>query len=160
MKVLRRFWRYLGSDGGSVPYGVLGVMVAAVGIVFAVLADGAVGVRAGYALELLWVLGLVAVWQRVRPRLLLTSGIGWLAAMVVSTTATPAERGVPLGLAVGAGIALVLSLSTRSGVTFEMNPGKVYHRDDSPKPKMETAVVVATAGLLVAGVVLLVTAGG
>ncbi|TDC15527.1 hypothetical protein, partial [Kribbella albertanoniae] len=102
VKVLRRFWRYLGSDGGSMPYGVMGVTLGVIGIVFAVLADGAVGVRAGYALELLWVLGLVAVMRRVRPRLLLTSGIGWVAAMVISSTAVPAERGVPVGLMVGA----------------------------------------------------------
>ncbi|GAB3929055.1 hypothetical protein GCM10029976_027980 [Kribbella albertanoniae] len=156
VKVLRRFWRYLGSDGGSMPYGVMGVTLGVIGIVFAVLADGAVGVRAGYALELLWVLGLVAVMRRVRPRLLLTSGIGWVAAMVISSTAVPAERGVPVGLMVGAGIAVGLSLATRSGVSLEVEPNKVYNRDDGPKPRMETVVLVATAVFALVGVALVV----
>ncbi|WP_344154283.1 hypothetical protein [Kribbella yunnanensis] len=154
--MLRRIYRYFGSDGGSIPYGVLNVMLAIIGIVFAVLADGPVSVRAGYAVELLWLLGLFAVVRRVRPRLLLTSGIGWLAAMVISTTAVPSERGVPVGLAVGAGIAVVVSLSTRSGVSLEWAPNKVYDRDDGPKPRMETAVLLVTAVFGVVGIVLLV----
>ncbi|MFC9693027.1 hypothetical protein ACFTSF_31040 [Kribbella sp. NPDC056951] len=154
--MLRRFYRYLGSDGGSVPWGVLNGTLAVVGIVAAVLADGPVSVRAGLAVELVWVLGLLAVARRVRPRLLVTSGIGWLAAMLVSSTAVPVERGVPVGLAVGAGIAVVVSLSTRSGVSLEWAPNKVYDRDDGPKPRMETAVLVVTAVFGVVGIVLLV----
>ncbi len=156
VKVLRRFYRYLGSDGGSTPYGVMFAMLGILGIVSAVLADGPPSVRVGYAVELLWVLGLLSVVWRVRPRLLLTSGIGWVAAMVISSTAVPAERGVPVGLMVGAGIAVGLSLATRSGVTVEVEPDKAYNRDDGPKPRMETAVLVATAVFALVGVALVV----
>ncbi|MFB6718578.1 hypothetical protein ACFCV3_00370 [Kribbella sp. NPDC056345] len=154
--MLRRFYRYLGSDGGSVPSGLMFAMLGVLGIVAAVLADGPISVRAGYAIELLWVLGLLSVVWRVRPRLLLTSGIGWVAAMVISSTASPAERGVPVGLMVGAGIAVGLSLATRSGVTLEVEPNKVYDRDDGPKPRMETVVLVGTAVFALVGVGLLV----
>ncbi|WP_405057324.1 hypothetical protein OG474_31925 [Kribbella sp. NBC_01505] len=153
---MKRFWRYLGSDGGSVPYGVLFAMLGVVGIVFAVLADGPVGVRGGYVGELLWVLGLLAVARRVRPRLLLTSGIGWLAAMVISTTGVPADTAVPVGLMVGAGIALGVSLATRSGVSFEWAPNKVYDQDDGPKPFTETVVLVGTGVFAVIGIALLI----
>lgn len=156
VNVLRRFWRYLGSDGGSVPYGVLFATLGVVGIVVAVLADGPASVRFGYAAELLWVLGLVSVWRRVRARLLLTSGIGWLAAMVISTTGTPTELAVPIGLSVGAGIALMWSLATRTEVSVTWAPGKVYNRDDGPKPPMETVVLVGTGVLLVIGIGLLI----
>lgn len=153
--LLRRFWRYIESDGGSVPYGVMGVTLAVFGTVFAVLADGAVSVRAGMRWSCCGCWGVVAVWQQVRPRLLLTSGIGWVIAMAISTTATPTGRGVPLGLAVGAGLALMWSLLTRSGVRLEFDPDKVYDRDDGPKPRMETVVLVGTGVLAVVGVGLL-----
>ncbi|MFK4086390.1 hypothetical protein ACI2LF_19930 [Kribbella sp. NPDC020789] len=154
--MLRRVYRYFGSDGGSVPYGVLFVVLGVAGVAVGVVADGPVGVRVGLVAELLWLLGVLAVARRVRPRLLLTSGIGWLAAVVISTTATPVERGVPVGLVVGAGIALGWSLATRSGVTVSWEPDKVYDRDDGPKPQMETVVLVGTGVLAVLGVGLLV----
>lgn len=112
--------------------------------------------RAAYVVEFVWVLGLLAVARRVRLRLLLTSGIGWLVAMVISTTGVPADTAVPLGLVVGAGVAVGVSLATRSGISLEWAPGKVYDQDDGPKPRMETVVLVATGVFMVVGIVLLV----
>jgi hypothetical protein len=76
--------------------------------------------------------------------------------MVISTTGVPAESAVPMGLTVGAGIALMWSLATRSGVTLSFVPDKVYDQDDGPKPRMETVVLVATGILGVIGIGLLI----
>ncbi|MFF1820215.1 hypothetical protein ACFVWG_23125 [Kribbella sp. NPDC058245] len=117
----------------------------------------AVSVGVVAAVDVVWVLGLFAVRRRVRPRLLLTSGLGWLVGLVISTTGMPAGRAVPVGLLVGTMVALLWSLATRSGVTFTWEPDKVYNQDDGPKPRLETVVLVATALFGVVAIVLLAT---
>lgn len=74
--------------------------------------------------QALWLVALVVVGLRraVRPRVLVTSGLGLLTSLVVTTTATPTEQGVPLGLLLGTGVAIALTLATRRGVTFTWMP--------------------------------------
>ncbi|TCO41061.1 hypothetical protein EV646_116153 [Kribbella antiqua] len=107
--------------------------------------DGASWVLVG--LQALWLVALVAVGllRAVRHRVLVTSGLGVVISLVVSTTATPMERGLPLGVALGAGVAVGLSLATRSGVTFTWMPDKVYWLDEKRPPMTENLILLLTA---------------
>jgi hypothetical protein len=107
--------------------------------------DGASWMLVG--LQALWFVVLVAVGllRAVRRRVLVTSGLGLLISLVVSTTATPAERGFPLGVALGAGVAVGLSLATRSGVTFTWMPDEVYWSDEKRPPLTENLILLLTA---------------
>src|SRR3954465_955852 len=98
-------------------------------------------------LQALWLVTLVAVGllHAVRPRLLVTSGLGLLISLVVSTTVSPTERALPLGLALGAGAAVGLSLAIRRGVTFTWTPDKVYWVDDKRPPPTEQLILAMTA---------------
>ena len=98
-------------------------------------------------LQALWLVTLIAVGllQAVRRRLLVTSGLGLLISLVVSTTASPTERALPLGVALGAGAAVGLSLATRRGVTFTWMPDKVYWLDDKRPAPTEDLILLMTA---------------
>jgi hypothetical protein len=92
------------------------------------------------------VVALVAVGllRAVRHRVLVTSGLGLLISLVVSTTATPMERGLPLGVALGTGVAVGLSLAVRSGVIFARMPDKVYWLDEKRPPATENLILLVT----------------
>jgi hypothetical protein len=98
--------------------------------------------------QALWLLALVAVGLRraVRVRALVTSGIGLLISLVVSTTATPPEKAVPVGVMIGSGIALFLAFATRRGVTFTWEPDTEYWPDYKRPPRTENLLLVL-AGL-------------
>src|SRR3954453_22321413 len=98
-------------------------------------------------LQVLWLATVVAVGllHAVRRRVLVTSGLGLLISLVVSTTASPIERALPLGVALGAGASVGLSFATRRGVTFTWMPDKVYWVDDKRPPPTEKLILLMTA---------------
>jgi hypothetical protein len=98
-------------------------------------------------LQALWLMVLVAVGllRAIRPRVLVTSGLGLLISLVVSTTATPTEQGVPVGIMLGTGVAVGLSLATRHGVTFTWMPDTEYWPDEERPPVTENLLLVMTA---------------
>jgi hypothetical protein len=99
-----------------------------------------------------WPAGVLAVrlMTPVRLRCLLVAAAGWLAALAVGTTGTPALRALPGGLVAGAGLGLALQLMVARGVTFEWDPGRTYDVYDGKIPVGEW-VVLGLAG--VAGLV-------
>ena len=98
-------------------------------------------------LQALWLLALVVVGllRAVRSRVLMTSGLGLLISLVISTTATPAEQAVPLGVMLGTGVAVGLSLFTRHGVTFTWMPDTEYWPDEKRPPVTENLLLLMTA---------------
>lgn len=99
-----------------------------------------------------WPVGVVVVRlvTPVRLRCLLMAAAGWLAALAVGTTGTPAERALPAGLLAGAGVGLGAQLMVARGVTFEWEPERIYDAYDGKIPVGEW-VVLGLAG--VAGLV-------
>ncbi|GAB2664811.1 hypothetical protein GCM10009743_46210 [Kribbella swartbergensis] len=72
---------------------------------------------------------------------------GWLAALAVGTTGTPAERAMPAGLLVGAGLGLAAQLMVARGVTFEWEPARTYDAYDG-KIAVGEWVVLGLAGVV------------
>lgn len=100
------------------------------------------------------VLAAAKLVAHVRWRFVFVFAAGWLAALVVATTAEPRPRAAMIGLALGAGGAVVIWLAVRTGVRLTWMPGEVFLRDDNPTPKSEYIVAAAIAiaalvGLLV-----------
>ena len=93
--------------------------------------------------QALWLLALVVAGLKraVRPRVLVTSGLGLLISLVVTTTTTPTELGVMLGT----GVAIGLSLATRHGVTFTWMPDTEYWPDENRPPLTENLLLAMTA---------------
>lgn len=104
-------------------------------------------------LQALWLVALVTVGtlRAVRARVLVTSGLGLLISLVVSTTATPPEQAVPLGVMLGTGAAVGLWLATRHEVTFTWAPGKVYWPDERRPPATEKLLLLMTTLYFCAG---------
>jgi hypothetical protein len=86
----------------------------------------------------------------VRPRCLAVLAGGWLVATVLATTATPATRAVPMGLVVGAGLALGIWPAISRGVTFTMAQDRTYAPYDGKIPVGDRVALAITA---VAGLV-------
>ncbi|GAA1139055.1 hypothetical protein GCM10009630_42530 [Kribbella jejuensis] len=97
---------------------------------------------------------LLAVRRAVRPRALVTSALGLLISVVISTTATPPAIAVPLGVTVGTAIAVILSLATRHAITFTWSPNTKYYADNHPTPA-ENPLLAATALYFCIGALLL-----
>jgi hypothetical protein len=91
------------------------------------------------------VLRLVA---RARGRCLFFSGVGYLVALVIGTTATPTSAGIPVGLFVGALVAVVTCLATGHGITFNIDPDTTYWEYDGKIPLGDRLVEIL--GVLVA----------
>ncbi|RZU13505.1 hypothetical protein EV645_4347 [Kribbella rubisoli] len=102
-----------------------------------------------------WPLGAVVVrlLTRVRRRCLAAIGVGWIAALVLATTATPAERVIPIGLIVGSGIAATLCLATARGVTFTFAQDETYWVYDGKIPVGDRLVEVLSVLAGVVGVI-------
>jgi hypothetical protein len=95
-------------------------------------------------LNVLWIVALIVAGVRraVRTRFLLVSVLGWVVSMVIATEGRPAELGLPVGLLVGSWGAVGIALATRSGVTFEVMPNKVYWPDDKRPPMTENRLLL------------------
>lgn len=98
-------------------------------------------------IEAFWFVSLLAVGvlHAVRHRVLVTSGLGWLLSAIISTTGKPLEAALPLGLLIGSGAAVGLSLATRRGVTFTWMPDKVYWLDEGRRPFAENVLMMLTS---------------
>lgn len=93
--------------------------------------------------QALWLLALLVLGLRraVRPRVLVTSGVGLVISLVLTTTTTPTELGVMLGT----GVAIALSLATRHGVTFTWTPDTEHWPDETRPPPTENLLLTTTA---------------
>lgn len=98
---------------------------------------------------------LLRLITRVRRRRLAAAGIGWLAAVVVATTTTPTSRVLPIGLILGAGIALGGCLATARGVTFTWAQQQTYWAYDGKIPPGDRLVEVLTGLVGLIGVIAL-----
>ncbi|MGW6279986.1 hypothetical protein [Kribbella sp. NPDC055071] len=109
--------------------------------------------------QALWfvVLAVVGLRRAVRFRALVTHGIGLLVSLVVTTTATPPEKAVPIGVMIGTGIAIGLSLATRHGVTFTWQPDTEYWPDDKRPPRPENLLLALAALYFIAAAVVAAT---
>lgn len=99
-----------------------------------------------------WPVGVVVLrlLTRARRRCLAATGVGVLVALVLATTATPADRTIPIGLIVGAGVAVALCLATARGLTFTWAQNETYWVYDGKIPLGDRLVEVLS---LLAGVV-------
>ncbi|MGZ0149513.1 hypothetical protein ACXJJ3_20785 [Kribbella sp. WER1] len=61
-----------------------------------------------------------------RGRCLIFTGVGYLVALVIATTATPSSTAVPLGLVLGGLIGAGLCLGTGRGLTFNFDQETTY----------------------------------
>ena len=102
-----------------------------------------------------WPVGVVVLRlaMMVRRRCLAATGVGWLAALVVGTTATPASSGVPAGLIIGGGAAVGLCLATARGMTFTWAPDETYWVYEGKIPTGDRLVEVLSLLAAVVGVV-------
>ncbi|WP_410788747.1 hypothetical protein [Kribbella sp. C-35] len=98
------------------------------------------------------VLRLVA---RTRARCLLGTGLGYLVALVLATTATPTTVAVPLGLFVGGVAAVIGCLATGRGVTFTFDQDTTYWEYDGKIPVGDRLVEILGALVAILGVVAL-----
>lgn len=81
--------------------------------------------------------GVIRALTRLRTRFLLITTAAWLVALVIATTAHPADRALPAGLLTGTLGSLGLWLATSHGVTFTWTQDKTHWPDDTGAPKGE-----------------------
>ncbi|NUR97165.1 MAG: hypothetical protein HOV67_18145 [Kribbellaceae bacterium] len=77
---------------------------------------------------------LLRLAAHTRGRCLVFTGLGYLVALVIATTATPSSTAVPLGLMLGGLIAAGLCLATGHGLTFTIDPDTTYWEYDGKIP--------------------------
>lgn len=86
-----------------------------------------------------------------RGRCLVFTGLGYLVALVIATTATPSSVAVPLGLMLGGAIGAGLCLATGHGITFTIDPNTTYREYDGKIPLGDRLVEVLGGLVAVAG---------
>ncbi|HWD79217.1 MAG TPA: hypothetical protein VG497_10045 [Kribbella sp.] len=94
------------------------------------------------------VLRLVA---HTRGRCLVFTGLGYLVALVIATTATPSSVAVPLGLTLGGAAGAGLCLATGHGITLTIDPDTTYWEYDGKIPLGDRLVEVLGGLVAVAG---------
>ncbi|GAA1602780.1 hypothetical protein GCM10009804_69070 [Kribbella hippodromi] len=92
---------------------------------------------------------------RIRPRCLVATGLGYLIALVLATTATPAARMIPVGLIVGAGVAVGGCLGTARGVVFTWDQQQTHGAYEGQIPVGDRLAEIWSAVIGVAGVLAL-----
>ena len=109
------------------------------------------------AAHVAWPTGILVLRliTRVRRRCLAAAGVGWLAAVVVATTAPPTSRALPVGLVLGAGIAIGGCFATARGVTFTWEQQQTYWAYDGKIPPGDRLVEVLTGLVGLIGVIAL-----
>lgn len=98
---------------------------------------------------------LLRLVARARARCLIFSGVGYLVALVLATTATPAKVAVPLGLFVGGVLAVVVCLATGHGITLNIDQDTTYWEYDGKIPVGDRLVEILAAVVAILGVVAL-----
>ncbi|MFF0266374.1 hypothetical protein [Kribbella sp. NPDC004536] len=100
-----------------------------------------------------WPAGVVVLrlTAHTRGRCLVFTGVGYLVALVIATTATPSSVAVPLGLMLGGLIAVVMCLNTGHGLTPKHDPGTTYWAYDGKIPRGDRLVEVLGALVAICG---------
>lgn len=88
-----------------------------------------------------------------RGRCLVFTGVGYLVALVIATTATPSSVGVPLGLILGGFGAAGLCLATGHGMTFNFDPDTTYWEYDGKIPVGDRLVEILGGLVAIVGLV-------
>jgi hypothetical protein len=83
-----------------------------------------------------WPVGVVLLrlMASARARCLIFTGLGYLVALVIATTATPSTSAVPLGLLLGGLTGAGLCLATGHGITFNFDQNTTYWEYDGKIP--------------------------
>ena len=108
-----------------------------------------------HAAYVAWPAAVVALrlLTHVRRRCLIVAGLGYVIALALATTATPASVAVPLGLFVGGLVAVGGCLATARGVTFTVDQDTTYWQYDGKIPVGDRLVEVLGALVAIVGLV-------
>ena len=100
-----------------------------------------------------WPVGvaLLRLVAHARARCLIFTGLGYLLALVIATTATPSSVAVPLGLMLGGAAGAGLCLATGHGITLTIDPDTTYWEYDGKIPVGDRLVEVLGGLVAVAG---------